>query len=87
MTTMTSFTHYCPRRTWGWLASLGRRKTRCGWGGRCRNLAGVFRFAVSAARALGRAAMTAALALLSPAALSSVLSPASLAAALSGARP
>jgi hypothetical protein len=32
----------------------------------CRTLAGVFRFAVFAACALGRAAMTAALALLSP---------------------
>jgi hypothetical protein len=87
---MTSFTHYCPRRTRCWLARGGGRKTRCGRDGRCRNLAGVFRFAVSAARALGRAAMTAALALLSPAApsaLSSVLSPASLASALNGARP
>jgi hypothetical protein len=38
-------------------------KTLCGRGGRCRTLAGVFRFAVSAACAHCRAALTAASAL------------------------
>jgi len=52
-------------------------KTLCGPDGRCRTLAGVFRFAVFVARALGRAAVTAASALLSPA----LLSPAALAGA------
>ena len=46
-------------------------KTLCGRGGSCRTLVGVFQFAVFVARALGRAAMTAASALLSSALLSS----------------
>ena len=50
------------------LASRGA-KTLCGRGGRCRTLAGVFRFAVFVACALDRAAMTAASALLSLAGL------------------
>jgi hypothetical protein len=49
----------------------GRAKTFCGRDGFSRTLVGVFRFAVFAARALDRAAMTAASALLSSALLSS----------------
>jgi hypothetical protein len=45
------------------------RETRCRLGGRCRTLVGVFQFAVFVARALDRAAMTAASALLSSAGL------------------
>jgi integral membrane sensor domain MASE1 len=56
------------------------RKILCGQGGRCRTLADVFRFAVFAACAPCRAAMTAASALLSSALLSSA------AAAYDGAR-
>ena len=47
------------------------RKILCGQGGRCRTLADVFRIAVFVARALGRAAMTAASVLLSSALSSS----------------
>jgi hypothetical protein len=47
------------------------RKILCGQGGRCRTLADVFRFAVFAACAPRRAALTAASALLSSALLSS----------------
>jgi hypothetical protein len=45
---------------------LAAVKTFCGWGGWCRTLAGVFRFAVFVVCAFARAAMTAASALLSP---------------------
>jgi hypothetical protein len=48
-------------------------KTLCGRGGRCRTLAGVFRFAVFAACAPCRAALTAAPALQSSALLSAAL--------------
>ena len=51
--------------------SDGRAKTLCGRGGLCRTLVGVFRFAAFVARALDRAAMTAASVLLSSALLSS----------------
>jgi len=47
----------------------GRAKTFCGRDGLSRTLVGVFRFAVFVARALDRAAMTAASALLSSAGL------------------
>jgi hypothetical protein len=45
------------------VGSADLEKIRCGRGGRCRTLNGVFRFAVFVACALDRAAMTAASAL------------------------
>jgi hypothetical protein len=61
-------------------------KILCGQGGRCRTLAGVFRFAAFAACAPRRAALTAASALLSSALLSSALLSSSALLAYDGAR-